>query len=212
MQLMTPALRILLALTCEEKTSTTALAERVAMSQQSVSRIIAALAKEGIVEKRLGANGLCVCITRKGWRALAELQERISQAINAPGPVLKGTVETGLGEGRYYISRPEYGRALTKLLGREPFPGTLNLHVNLAERERFLVSVPMTEVPGFKAHGRSYGAVRYFPVSVNGRDCGLIIPVRHVHGPQKVELIAPFNLRRAFGLKDGDEVVVERRK
>lgn len=211
MDLTTPALRIMLALHCGEKSNTTALASKVGISQQSVSRIISELASDGLVEKRNGPAGLCVCITRDGWRKLSELHDAVGQALDDKGPVLKGTVETGIGEGRYYISRPEYAARLTELLGKEPYAGTLNVHVGLIEKERFLISIPLTEVPGFSSHGRTYGAVQFYPVTVQGRDCGLIIPTRRGHGPEKVELVAPFNMRQALQLHDGDEIVIERR-
>ncbi len=211
MELFTPALRVMLAVSCEEETTTTAIARRIGLSQQSVSRVLASLAGEGLVEKRFGRRGLCVCLTAEGWRALADAEQRLRGALDREAAVLPGIVETGLGEGRYYVSQAGYREHFTRLLGAEAFPGTLNLRVDPLARERFLVTLPLTLIPGFRARGRSYGAVEYYPVRVRGHDCGLIMPRRRVNGHPKVELISPRELRQAFQLADGDELVIERR-
>jgi len=211
MELSTPALRILLAVTSGQGTSTTGISERVGISQQSVSRLITELTKEGYVQKTLTQGGLAVAITPKGWRELTQFQEHLAKALNPGTTTLQGNVEKGIGEGRYYISRPEYNNALTELLGHEPFPGTLNIHVEVMEKERFLATLPSETIQGFSAHGRTYGAVRFYPVKAQGIECGLVLPVRRSHGPEKVELVSAAHLRHALNLKDGDTVTIERR-
>src|SRR5437764_499102 len=47
--------------------------------------------------------------------------------------VLTGAVKAGLGEGRYYLSRPGYVSQFESKLGWAPYPGTLNLELTGAE-------------------------------------------------------------------------------
>lgn len=209
MELCTPALRILIEIARGTKTSTTALAKSVGISQQSASRIISALDKEGFVEKQASLQGLRVVINRTGWEALAEIKESLALLDHEAG--LTGTVQAGLGEGRYYVSRPEYKNAFAEIIGAEPFPGTLNLRIAIGAKERFVASLSHHLVKGFTAHGRTYGDVKTYLVRANGVAAALIIPERRTHGPDVVELIADVNLRRALQLKDGDAITIEAR-
>jgi len=197
---------LILAAECRSETSTSQLAEELAVSQQSVRRILRELEKEGFLRRR-HASGLF--LTGKGRLALLGLQGTIERALGDRTRHLNGRLENGLGEGKYYVSLTHYQKHLTTLLGSEPYPGTLNLTVNPEERALFLSGAEGSLIPGYRSRARSYGAVMYYPVVLGDERCGLLLPMRSSYEPDKVELVASVNLRRHLKLSDGDEVVIE---
>ena len=50
---------------------------------------------------------------------------------------LEGEVTSGLGKGKYYMSKQVYQEEFDDKLGFRPFPGTLNLKVDEEERKKF---------------------------------------------------------------------------
>jgi len=118
---------------------------------------------------------------------------------------LRGKVASGLGEGRYYISREGYRRQFSEKLGFDPSPGTLNLKLD----EPFTIEdSDSIEIEGFSDEGRSFGGCRCLPAEVGGGRGAVVRPERTGYPPDLLELIAPVNLREALGLSDGDEVEV----
>ena len=209
----TIALQLLLkAAETREETSTVLLAERIGVSQQSVSRVLVELEREGLVEKRPLTHGLRIGLTERGRLALQELQSRIGGALNTPATTtLRGVVESGVGEGKYYLSLAGYRRPLAVLLGGEPFPGTFNVRADEEEKAHFLARLPRRELPGWQTKERTYGPVAFYPVRVAGHDCGLLMPLRTTHGPGKVELVATVSLRGLLTARDGDVIIIEAR-
>lgn len=195
-----------------EETSTVSLAENIGISQQSVSRVLSELAKQGFVRKQLLVHGLKLELTGKGRLELLNLQGRLNEALGNGGvTALHGIYTKGMGEGKYYVSLPEYQKPLRKFLGKDPFPGTLNLYVNPEERTLFLAGIEHTEIPGFSTHQRTYGAVRFYPIVIGGHEAGLLLPTRTSYGPDKVEIVATLELRRALSLQEGSEAVIEQK-
>ncbi len=191
-------------------TSTVQLAEEVDVSQQSVSRVLQELEREGHIKRLQLTTGLSLELTGKGRLAHLTHQGKIAKAVDQQQDrKLHGVLERGLGEGKYYVSLSHYKDHIRKLLGAEPYPGTLNLHVKPEERALFLAGIDPVEIPGYQTKERTYGAVRYYPVKVGDRHCGLLLPTRTTYGPDKVELVDTVELRIALCSTDGDEVVVE---
>ncbi|MBR9693124.1 CTP-dependent riboflavin kinase, partial [Candidatus Woesearchaeota archaeon] len=147
-----------------------------------------------------------------GRLALLGVQGMISSALaEKPTLMLRGHLTKGLGEGKYYVSLNHYQDELTRLLGREPWPGTMNLRVKPEDRALFLAGIEPIEIKGFSSKKRTYGSVLFYPIRIGDRECGLLLPTRTTYGPEKVELVDSIELRPALQLKEGDEVVVERR-
>jgi riboflavin kinase len=196
----------------KEETSTVTLAEEIGISQQSASRVLSELAKKELIRKRILARGLQLELTGKGRLELLTLQGKLNEALGNGGvTALKGIYTKGMGEGKYYVSLPEYSKPISKELGKEPFPGTLNLHVNPEERSLFLARIASTKISGFSTTRRTYGDVKFYPITIGGHDAGLLLPERTSYGPDKVEIVATLELRRALSIKEGDDVVIERR-
>lgn len=190
--------------------SSSELAERIGVSQQTSSRKILELLDAGLIVRRMGTRKQHIRVSPTGlevlrreaadYRALFSAGERLT---------LHGKVMTGLGEGRYYLSRDGYRKAFNRLLNFDPFPGTLNVEVEPIEREKVAEVKDMEGllVPEFQSEGRTFGAVKCFRAEVHGVEAAVIFPVRshHVH---VVELISPHNLREKLGVSDGAPVQV----
>jgi riboflavin kinase, archaea type len=185
-------------------------------SQQTASRRLIELADGGFVTREMGVRKQRLRITDDGrallrteydlYRRMFEHQDRVTMA---------GLVRSGLGEGRYYLSRPGYVAQFEAKLGWVPYPGTLNLELAgpEANKLRLLRRSPVFTIEGFQAEGRTFGGVTCHPASVQGadgrrHDCATILPHRS-HYTTTLELIAPMRLRDALPCTDGSELEVE---
>ena len=168
--------------------------------------------KRGFIEKKRAINGQKITLTRKGLDVLRDYYIQLKCIFEEREAVtIKGELISGMGEGRYYITRKGYTEQFEEKLGFYPYPGTLNL---LLEREHDIVvremldNCPYTKVDGFTDENRTFGAVKCYPVSVNGVKGAIISPLRTHHPKNVIEIIAPVYLRDRLGLKDGDEISV----
>jgi riboflavin kinase, archaea type len=180
------------------------------LSQQTASRRLIELTEAGLVQREMGVRKQRVRITDDG-RALLQAEHLLYQRLfdHQDRIVLSGVVKTGLGEGRYYLSRPGYKVQFEKHLGWEPYPGTLNLELSgpEANKLRFLRKNPVYTLEPFQAEGRTFGGVTCHPATVHGQVCAAILPHRS-HYTTTVELIAPVRLRDALPCEDGTRLEV----
>ena len=135
--------------------------------------------------------------------------ETIQQLITKP-IILRGKVVSGDGEGKYYLSLEGYKRQVEEKLGFTPFPGTLNvlLDPESVEKKATLMLRKPIILRGFVQNGKKFGEVLAFPARVGGLEGALIIPLKTHHPPEIIEVISPYELRKALGLKNGSEVEV----
>lgn len=181
--------------------STVRLAEEIGVSQQTISRWLTRLEREGYV--RRGRDG--VSLTKKSIDELRLMSDAIA-GVYKKAFEIKGVVVRGTGDGRYYLSMPGYRRQVKKLLGFVPYPGTLNLLVE-NDSKAILQGMRGMEVRGFKKDGRMLGTANLYPCRIADKvDGAVIIPSRSHYGPEIIELIAPHNLRRKLKLRDGDRL------
>ncbi|MFH1256220.1 MAG: DUF120 domain-containing protein [Candidatus Diapherotrites archaeon] len=193
-------------------TSTAKLASHFGVSQQSISRKLRELEQKKLVNRKAGTAGITVSLTREGEKELLKKFMALEKifARGKKETALQGSVSSGLGEGAYYLSQKQYSVQFRKLLGFLPFVGTLNLKVEPLRLEQFLAGTKKIHVNGFKTKERSFGALKCFPVRINKKVCGaIVLPERTTHPENMVEVIAPLNLRKKFGLKDGEKVSLE---
>jgi riboflavin kinase len=193
--------------------STTELGKLLGLTQQAVSQQLIQLEAKGMVERRHAGRGATVMVTPKGADQVFSFYTKLKGSVEGrPSTVvIHGRVFTGFGEGAYYISRPGYVRQFKRLLGFEPFPGTLNLTINSTELylRRQLNSLQGLEVKGFKDGKRTYGPVKCLRARIEGEyDAAALVIERTHHGEAVLELIAPVHLRKALGLDEGDWVSV----
>ncbi|MFB6100044.1 MAG: DUF120 domain-containing protein [Candidatus Nanohalobium sp.] len=124
---------------------------------------------------------------------------------------LEGEVTSGLGKGRYYMSKEVYQEVFDEKLGFRPFPGTLNIKVDEEKREEFEESSETIEIREvYDEDGERLSDVDVMPCSIEGVECGLLNLEITDHDYSIAEVIAPVELREKFNLVDGDNVVLER--
>ncbi|MCI4350662.1 MAG: DUF120 domain-containing protein [Thermoplasmata archaeon] len=187
------------------------LGEKLGVSQQAADRYLVALAERGFITRNLAQRRQRIALTPAAIELLREEYTSLQRIFQGPGAVrFTGTVVSGLGEGRYYLSQPGYLLQFAERLGYEPFPGTLNVRVGAGELPR-LETVRRWKgirIDGFKASGRTFGGASCYPARLGGRNCHAIVPDRTSH-QDVIEFIAPESLRNALGLQDEKPVDVE---
>ncbi|MFB6120081.1 MAG: DUF120 domain-containing protein [Halobacteriaceae archaeon] len=203
------------ARTREVKVSCADFADRLDASTQTASRRLQALDDADYVEREHVSDGQWVAITDAGERALKSEYEDYRRIFEERATLdLSGTVTSGMGEGRHYISLAGYMEQFRERLGYEPFPGTLN--VDLSERARrehsALDAFDAVAIDGWEGDDRTYGPATCYPTTVETADgdayegAHVIVPVRTHHDEDQIEVIAPDKLRDELALDDGDEV------
>ena len=198
------------------KTSTKFLAEKMGLSQQTISRRLIELEQKGWIERTTTRNGSLIKISELGDVQLRKVHSALDLIFEEEQPfsiTIEGTVFSGLGEGAYYVTREPYRRQFIEKLGFDPFPGTLNLKMNSeydAKMRKELEIYPGIPIGGFKNKDRTYGPVKCFHAMVNNKEKGAVILALRTHyGSSVMEVIAPSCLRERLNLKDGHKVRVE---
>ena len=203
------------ARTREVKVSCADLAARLDASTQTASRRLQALDDADYVEREHVSDGQWVSITDAGERALKSEYEDYRRIFEERAALdLRGTVTSGMGEGRHYISLSGYMEQFSERLGYEPFPGTLNVDLTeRAQRERSaLDAIDAVRIDGWEGDDRTYGPATCYPTTVETaagdtyEGAHVIVPVRTHHDEDQIEIIAPDKLRTALSLADDDEV------
>ena len=120
---------------------------------------------------------------------------------------LFGKVISGKGEGSRYIELTWVQQQIKEKLGFKPFPGTLNLCLDVeSERARQLL---VEKVASDICHSRGYCVGLLFKASIAGLTCGVVIPQVKSYPKDRLEIIAPTNLRQDLRLHDGDSVEID---
>jgi riboflavin kinase len=209
----------------EAKISCSRLADELDASSQTASRRLQRLEEGNLLEREIVSDGQWVAVTGDGERALQREYADYRRIFERDATVeLRGSVTSGMGEGRHYISLPGYMRQFESKLGYEPFLGTLNVELDeesIRERGHLSSFEPVT-IEGWEDDERTYGPAYCYPARVvagSFDDDGsaeadsydgahVITPERTHHGDDQVELIAPDKLRDELALDDGSLVTV----
>lgn len=204
------ALRGFVELSSEE------LAEKLGQSQQAASRHLQELDALGFLERKRSGTKLAVRLTAAGDEAVRAHFASLKVALDAkPTKRIEflGRVFQGLGEGAYYIGLEGYKKQFSKVLGFDPYPGTLNVKLESAlqvERKRELRAFDGLRINGFESGGRTYGGARCYRATVGRKPLpGAVLVIDRTHYDDSVlEVISPDYLRGSLKLKSGDEVQV----
>jgi riboflavin kinase len=198
------------------KISTEYLARKLGISQQTASRYLIELEREGWIKRNITPDGSLIKIEDQGAKELQRLYSNLKVLVEKtypPSVTLEGTVFTGLGEGAYYISKELYRKQFLEKLGFEPYPGTLNLKLSTdydLKTRMELEAYPAIEVKGFTNEHRTFGVVKCYPAMIDNKVKGaLIFALRSHYDTSVLEIIAPVCLRKQLNLKDGNKVKVE---
>ena len=119
--------------------------------------------------------------------------------------VLKGNVFSGNKRGKLFVSLPWVKKQMDEKLGFNPYAGTLNLRLpSETALDRLREADGITIVPE-----KGYFEGKCFKALVNGKVEGaVVLPDVPNYQPDLLEVLAPVNLRKKLGLKDGMEVEV----
>ncbi len=194
--------------------STTQLSNEIGGSQQSASRHLQVLEKEGLLERTISSGGSKVRITVEGISVLDHILQELKwhlEGKEADTIEIEGEVDSGLFQGAYYISKEGYQRQIKEKLNYEAFPGTLNIKIKEEEydKRQRLERGPSIRLEGFKDGERAFGAARIYPCIINGEEEGaLIVAERSIHDYGVMEIISPHYLRRKMELADGDKIKI----
>jgi riboflavin kinase len=194
--------------------STVRLAKLLGISQQTASRHLSDLEKGGFIKKQTSFRGVEVTLTKKGIDELRRVYVGLKNILNGipRKMILEGTLFSGFGEGRYYLSQKGYLLQFTRKLGFSPYPGTLNLKLSPTElkKKQELETYPSLIIEGFHEDDRSFGKVRCFPALINNAIKGAVIIINRTHYDESVlEIIAPIYLRKRLNLKEGSKITIE---
>ncbi len=209
-------LALLGAVESETKLSCADLGDRLGVSTQTASRRLQHLEAGGYVEREMVSDGQWVGLTATGRRRLRSEYGDYRRIFEGDAEVtMRGTITSGMGEGRHYITLPGYMRQFPPKLGYEPFAGTLNLELDpesVRERARLRGSEPIV-IDGWEDDDRTYGPAYCYPARVSTDDetyepAHVITPERTHHDEDQLEVIAPDKLRDVLALSDGDEVSI----
>ncbi|MCW4000923.1 MAG: DUF120 domain-containing protein [Candidatus Bathyarchaeota archaeon] len=198
------------------KISTEYLAKKLDISQQTASRYLIELERMDWISRNITPDGSLIEIKEQGISELQKIYSSLKLLMEKaypPSVTLEGTVFTGLGEGAYYISKPDYKKQIVEKIGFEPYPGTLNVKLTSdydIKTRTELETYPAVEVMGFQGEDRSFGLVKCYPAIIGGKIEGALVTALRSHYDASVlEIIAPVCLRKQLGLKDGAKVKVE---
>ena len=192
---------------------TSELAEWLGKSQQSASSYLIQLEKAGMIHRSYAKKASKIKITGAGRNVLLGRFNEYRRIFDPRGKMilrLTGTLETGFGEGAYYISLAHYCDQIKDKLGFEPYSGTFNIKLNLESIPALdaLSSVESIPLNGFTDKGRTFGRVDCHPCRIEGVEGAIIIPER-THYHDFVEVISPWFLREKLNKVENDLVSIE---
>ena len=121
---------------------------------------------------------------------------------------LRGIVASGIGQSRSFTEIPWVKKQFIDKLGVSPYPGTFNITVLTADREK-LDTLKKAKGVEITPQDENFCAARGFPVLVSGRIKGAaIIPLVASYPPGQLEIISAENVKQTLSLSDGDAVEV----
>jgi len=191
------------------------LSKNLGISQQSASRYLIELVDRGYLNRRLAQGGQVVTILEKGILTLRREFSEYSLMFGTQREIeMKGTLETGLGEGGYYISKKGYMSQFKQKLGWEPYEGTFNLRLDEDEVPKIeaMRAAEGMLISGFEQEGRTFGKAWVFDCALrngtsNVGNCAIISPKR-THYKRVVEIISPVFLRDKLDAEDGETFII----
>ncbi|MEX0802397.1 MAG: DUF120 domain-containing protein [Candidatus Binatia bacterium] len=130
---------------------------------------------------------------------------------------IHGIIFSDLGQASAFMTLDWVQDALLRSLGFAPYPATLNVRPSGPEDARLwqmiqreFASVPLPPVDG------GFCSARLYWVGIQGLGNGdqtikgaVLLPDVADYPKDKIEIVAPVRLKEAFGVKDGDRLVLE---
>jgi len=186
-------------------------AKRLRTSPMTASRRLKELEDGGLIARTLAGRSQAIVITNKGSNILKEQYLAYKSIFEAkPAIELEGTIVSGLGEGRYYLSIRGYTKQFEELLGFTPYPGTLNIKLDnesASARVRLNNLAPIN-ISSFKTSNRTYGGIKSYVASIGEIDGAIIVPDRTHYHNDVIETIAPVSIKETLKIDNGDSIKV----
>ena len=183
--------------------TTSEIGSELNISQQTASRRLIELEKEGKINRK----NKKIILTSEGIKEIKEFYAELKNAFEKEKLIFNGKIVEGFKEGKYYVSK--YKSKIKKTLGFTPFEGTLNVKISDMEKRYQIRQLEPIVIEGFKTKGRSFGDIFAYRCSVNRIPAVIIIPTRTHHGMDILEIISKFNLKKKLKKKTGEEISVE---
>lgn len=114
---------------------------------------------------------------------------------------------SGLGQGAQFMALPWVRDAVRRLVGFDPYPGTLN--VRLVDPAMVAAWRRIREGPALRLAPpppETCGARLFRVVVMPDVAAAVVVPDVTRYGDDVLELVAPVHVRRRLGLQDGDLV------
>ncbi len=117
-----------------------------------------------------------------------------------------GVVTSGEGCGKKFVALPWVQRQIKAQLGFLPYLGTLNLILaeESAQQKKLFDSAKAMVI----APAEGFCAGLLFKATILSVECAVVLPQIKDYPENKLEIIAPVNLREKLKIKDGDVVNV----
>jgi riboflavin kinase len=125
--------------------------------------------------------------------------------------LLKGKVITGLGTGKFFVTKEKYKRQFIKKIGYKPYEGTLNLKIKTDDRSYLIKHTDGILITGFREGKKTFGSVICLNCTLKKdqkKTEGTIVLPKKTHYTNIIEIIAPLNLRKTLNLKNSDSVEI----
>lgn len=197
---------------------TSNLIKEVPFSQQTISRRVIYLEKQGLISRKFENTEGFIDLTAEAYIQLERVYEDLHVLFEEEHCIdrFQGELTKGMGEGGHYIKHPKYLEQFYQKIGFFPYFGTLNIrlkkeiHQMLMKHLRDFQSI---QIEGFKEQSRTYGEVTCYKVQLWPKDQihrqvpGALLQIeRTSHDPYIIEFISEQFLRDFFNLKDGDSI------
>jgi riboflavin kinase len=185
--------------------------KRLRTSPMTASRRLKELEDSGLIARKRSGRSQAIIVTKKGSNELKEQYLAYKSIFEAkPAIELEGTIVSGLGEGKYYLSIRGYTKQFEELLGFTPYPGTLNIKLadeSAAARVR-LDNLAPVYISSFKTSNRTYGGIKSYVASIGGIDGAIIVPDRSHYHNDIIETIASVSIKKTLKIGNGDLIKV----
>ena len=193
--------------------STKDLGKKLDISQQTASRQLIELEKEGLIKRIKIGRKEAIQITKEGIDILRDMQTNLQRILEGAQDriIMTGELFSGLGEGAYYISHEGYAKQFKEKLGFKPYPGTLNLRIKREDvwKKKLIEECSPIIIDGFSNDVRNFGSVKCCRVLINGRIEGeAIFALRTHYSDDVIEIIAPYDLRDKLKLKNKAKIKI----
>ena len=189
------------------ESSTSKISMALGQSQQTVSRKLIEMEEKKLIVRKVTPQGVSLQLTKEGRGFLQETYGGLAKAFHHKEKAISGKLQSGLGEGAFYVNKKPYQEQFMKKLGYRAYPGTLNLHVGVQEHVKLADREPIL-IDGFSTKERTYGGLKCYRAKIQDQQVAISVPDRTIHGEEILEVIAPVFLREKLQLQDGNVVKV----